>query len=91
MKVATPLEALTVFVPDNVPPPGFVPIASVIDAVLDAVLPLASCTVTTTENDAPPVVLTGCVVNASFEAAPAAMLNVLLVAPVRPDEDAVSV
>ena len=34
LKVATPSTALTVVVPLNVPPPGFVPMAIVIDAVL---------------------------------------------------------
>ncbi len=33
LNVATPFTALTVVVPDNVPDPGFVPIAMVIDAL----------------------------------------------------------
>lgn len=33
LNVATPATALTVAVPDSVPPPGFVPIATVTDAV----------------------------------------------------------
>jgi hypothetical protein len=41
-KVATPPDALTVLVPLRVPPPGFVPMATVTDAVLLTVLPNAS-------------------------------------------------
>src|SRR5437868_6436439 len=45
--VATPLTADTVVVPDSVPPPGLVPIATVMLAVEPVtVLPNASCTVT---------------------------------------------
>src|SRR2546421_582196 len=47
--VATPPVAATVAVPDSVPPPGFVPIATVMFPVNPvAVLPLASCAVTWT-------------------------------------------
>ena len=93
-KVSTPATAVLGFVVHvSVPPPGFVPIASVIDAVLPVtVLPPASCTVTTGcwAHADPPVPPPGCVVNASFAAAPTVMLKVLLVAPVRAPSDAVS-
>jgi len=47
--VATPLLAVTVVVPESVPPPGLVPIATVMLAVeLGTVLPKASCTATCT-------------------------------------------
>ena len=47
--VATPLLAGSDTVPDSVPPPGLVPIATVTVALLDVtVFPPASCTVTTT-------------------------------------------
>jgi hypothetical protein len=94
LNVATPLTALAVAVPLNVPLLGFVPIATVIEAVLlVTVLPPASCTVTTgcVPKSVPPVVSLGLVVNASFVAAPTVMLNVALDAPVRPVADAVSV
>ena len=76
------------------PPPGLVPIASVMLALLDVtVLPPASCTVTTgwVANATPAVPPPGWVVNASFAAAPTVMLNELDVAPVRPAAAAVSV
>src|SRR5690348_12600473 len=45
--VATPLAAETVAVPDSVPPPGLVPMATVTLALeLVTVLPNASCTAT---------------------------------------------
>src|SRR6185436_18056249 len=93
-KVATPLVALTGFAPEIAPPPGFAPIPSVMDAEeLVTVLPSASCTVTTMAGLMlePAVALVGCTVNATLVAAPAPMLNALLVAPVRPPELAVSV
>ena len=94
-KVSTPATAGFGFVVHvSVPPPGFVPIASVIDAVLPVtVLPPASCTVTTgcVPNAAPPVELAGELVKASFAAGPTVMLNVLLVAPVSAPSAAVSV
>src|SRR5437868_13847082 len=55
-KVHTPSTAATVPVPDSVPPPGLVPIATVtVAAELVTVLLNASCTVTCTggEMDAP--------------------------------------
>src|SRR5882724_11279886 len=76
--VATPSAAATALVPESVPPPGFVPIASVtvpVNAV--AVLPCASCAVTWTAGviEAPAVALDGCTENTRRVAAPAAMLN----------------
>ena len=95
LNVATPFVAASVTVPLSVPPgPPFVPIASVMLAVDPVtVFPFASCTVTTgcvaqLTPDAPPP---GCVVNTTFVALPALMLNALLVAPVSPLLAAVSV
>src|SRR2546427_639830 len=93
-KVATPLTAATVVVPERVPLAGLVPIATVM--LLVAVVPLlprASCTATCTARviAAPAAVLLGCTVKTSFAAAPALMLNALLVAPVRPVADAIRV
>ena len=83
-KVATPLEAATGLVAQaSVPPPGFVPIASV--TLLESVvttLPPASSTLTTgcVPKAIPPVEPDGCVVNASCAAGPTVTLNELLVA-----------
>ena len=62
LKVATPLEAATVVVPDSVPPPGLVPIAAVTLAALAVRFPPASwiCTVTAGLIDTPAVALVGC-------------------------------
>ena len=65
-KVATPPEALTVVVPESVPPPGFVPIANVTDAVLVGAWPNTSC-----------VAAPGCTVN--VELVPAVNVGVPLV------------
>ena len=92
--VATPAEANIVVVPDNVPPPGLVPIATVTLAVeLVTVLAKASCTVTWTAGviEVPAIVLLGCVVITNWDAAPGLMLNEALVAPVNPVDDAVNV
>src|SRR2546426_514918 len=86
-KVATPLTAATVVVPARVPLAGLVPIATVMLVVaVVTVLPWASWTATCTVGviAAPAAVLLGCTVKTSFAAAPAPMLNALLVAPVRP-------
>ena len=94
LNVATPLDALTVVVPLNVPPLGLVPIAIEIDALLTVtVLPIESCTVTSTAADMllPEAASLGSTLNASWEAAPAVMLNELLVASVRLPELAVKV
>src|SRR3954462_15860401 len=92
--VAMPLTAATVVVPDSVPPPGLVPIATVMLAVeLVTVLPNASCTATCTAGaiDTPAVALLGCAVKATLEAAAGLMLNPEEVAPVNEAEAAVSV
>src|SRR5436190_1676021 len=93
-KVATPLTAATVVVPDGVPPPGLVPIATVMLAVeLVTVLPKASCTVTCTAGEmfTPAVALVGWTVKASLDAAPVLMLNAVEVAPVSGADAPVSV
>src|SRR5438874_12593100 len=87
LKLATPPEALAVRVPPRVPPPGLAPMAIVIEAVLPVtVLPPASWTVTWTAGLmlTPATALLGGVVNTSLAAGPTVMLNVVLVAPVRP-------
>src|SRR5262245_2961015 len=87
LNVATPLDALTVAVPLSIPLPGFVPIARAMEALLlVTALPPASWTVTTgcVPKAVPPVLVPGLVVNASFAALPTVMLNVALVALVRP-------
>src|SRR5512138_413844 len=92
--VATPPLVVTVEVPDSVPPPGLVPIATVMLAVeVVTVLLNWSCTVTWTAGviAAPAVVLLGCTVKASLEAAAWLMLNAAEVAPVSPGDDAASV
>src|SRR5204862_363827 len=81
--LATPAEAATVAVPASVPPPGFVPIATVTFPVNPvAVFPCASCAVTCTAGviAAPAAVVLGCTENTSSVAAPAVMLNAALVA-----------
>src|SRR5512140_3677664 len=91
---ATPLTADTVVVPDSVPPPGLVPIATVMLALeLVTVLPNASCTATCTAGErlAPAVALLGWTVKASFEAAAGLMLKPAEVAPVSGADAAVSV
>ena len=92
--VATPFTAATVFVPLSVPPPGFVPIAIVILAVLVVTtLLLASCTCTVRAGliATPAVVFVGCCENASLVAAPGVISKALLVAPVSPAEEVVNV
>src|SRR5512139_1533436 len=93
-KVATPADADTVVVPDSVPPPGLVPIATVMLAVeLVTVFPNASCTATCTAGliATPAVALDGCTVKASREAAAWLMLKAVLLAPVSAVEAALSV
>src|SRR5205814_2019376 len=71
-KLATPLTAATVLVPDSVPLAGLVPIASVMLVVaVVTVLPWASWTATCTAGVfiAPAPALLGCTVKASFAAA----------------------
>ena len=91
---ATPPLVATVVVPDSVPPPGLVPMATVMLAVeLVTVLPNASCTATCTagESAAPAAVFAGCTVKASFDAPAALMSNVALLAPASTPEAAVRV
>src|SRR3954466_8101850 len=93
-KEARPPDAATVVVPDSVPPPGLVPMATVMLAVeLVAVFPNASCTVTCTAGltALPAVALVGCTVKASLDAAAGLMLNVDEVDPVSAPDAAVRV
>src|SRR5512140_3863307 len=92
--VATPALADTVVVPESVPPPGLVPIATVMVAVeVVTVLLNWSCTVTCTagEMDTPAEVLLGCRVKASLVAAAGLMVKLALEAPVSEADAAVSV
>src|SRR5512139_2362097 len=92
--VATPLTAGAIVAPDSVPPPGLVPMATVIMAVeLVTVLLNASCTATCSAgaNAAPAVALVGCTAKVSFDAAAGAMLNAAEVAPVSAPDAAVRV
>src|SRR5512140_1481058 len=92
--VATPADAGTVVVPDSVPPPGLVPMATVMLAVeLVTVLLNASCTVTCTHGamTAPAVAFVGWTVNASWVAGAWLMLNSDEVAPVSEPDAAVRV
>src|SRR4029077_10948215 len=93
-KVATPLTAATVVVPARVPLAGLVPIATVmLVAAVVTVLPWASWTATCTAGAfvAPAAALLGSTMKTTLAAAPALMLNALLVALVRLAADAVSV
>src|SRR5207302_1475778 len=93
-KVATPLTAATVVGKGGVQGEGLVRIASVMLVVAVVTgLPWASWTATCMAGviPAPAAALLGCTVKTSFAAAPTVMLNALLVAPVRPVADAVSV
>src|SRR3954470_2691868 len=92
--VATPATAATVVVPDSVPPPGLVPMATVTLAdELVTVLLKASCTVTCTAGEiaTPAVALLGWTVKASLDAAAGVMLNAEDVAPVKAPDAAVKV
>src|SRR3954464_4839433 len=92
--VATPPTADTEVVPDSVPPPGLVPIATRMLAVeLVTVLLKASCTVTCTagETATPALALEGWTVKASLDAAAGEMLKAAEVAAVSAPEAAVSV
>src|SRR5687767_15881204 len=93
-KLATPALADTVVVPDSVPPPGLVPMATVVLAVeLVTVFPNASCTVTCTAGAiaTPAVAFVGWAVKATCEAAATLMLKAELPAPVRDPEAALRV
>src|SRR6185295_10934339 len=92
--VATPLTAATVLVPDSVPLPGLVPMATVMIAVeLVTVLLNASSTVTRTAGAmaTPATAFVGWVENASLVAAAGLMLNPDEVAPASGADAAVSV
>ena len=93
-KVATPLTAATVTVPDRVPLLGLVPIAIVTSPVnAGVVLPSASRAVTASAGAiaAPAVALVGSTVNASWFGAPGVMLKVALLVVVSPAAAAVRV
>src|SRR3954466_13127639 len=93
-KEARPPDAATVAVPDRVPPPGLVPIATVTLAVeLVTVFPNASCTVTCTAGAiaTPAVALVGWTVKATLVAAAGLMLNADEVVPVSDADAPVSV
>src|SRR5436190_70651 len=90
-KEARPPDAATVVVPDSTPPPGLVPMATVmLAAELVTVLPNASCTVTCTAGliATPAVALVGWTVKASRFAAAGVTLNAALDAPVSAPEAA---
>src|SRR4051794_39675799 len=92
--MATPLVAEIGVVPESALPPGLVPMTTAMLALeLVTVLPLASCTVTWIAGAmlAPAWALVGWTEKASLFAAPAVMLKVADVAPVRPADAAVSV
>src|SRR5512132_4087788 len=89
--VATPADADRVVVPDSVPPPGLVPMATVMLAVeLVTVLLNWSCTVTRTAGliATPAVALLGCTVKASLDAAAGLMVKPTLPVPVSAPEAA---
>src|SRR3954468_20983127 len=93
-KVATPADAAAVVVPESVPPPGLVPMATVmLAAELVTVLLNASCTVTCTAGAmaTPATVLAGWTLKASLAAAAGLMVNAELDAPVSAPDAAVSV
>src|SRR5512147_1691992 len=88
-KLATPFTADTVVVPDSVPPPGLVPMATVMLAVeLVTVFPSASCTVTCTAGmiATPAVEFVGCTAKASLVATAGLMVNAEDVALVSPGD-----
>src|SRR5260221_14686068 len=82
LKLATPATAGRVASPESVPPPGFVPSATVtLPANPVAVLPKASRAATWTAGVivAPALVLVGSTLNTSSAATPGAMLKAVLV------------
>src|SRR4051812_42987397 len=92
--VATPDDADAERGPDRGPPPGLVPMATVMLAEeLVTVLLKASCTVTCTAGAiaTPAVALVGCTVKASLVAAAGVMLNPAELAPVSAPDAAVRV
>jgi hypothetical protein len=94
LKVATPAVAVTVVVPESVPPAGLNPRATVtVPPKLGTVFPSASRALTCTAGVivAPASVGVGCTVNATCVAGPAVMSNGALAAQLSPLVDAVSV
>ena len=94
VNVATPAVAACVSVPESVPPPAFVPMATVtLPAKVVTVLSAASRPVTVTAGAiaAPAVALVGWTVNTSFASGPVAMVNAVLFADVSAPELAESV
>ena len=79
--------------PESVPLPGFVPIATVTVAVEVVRLPLTSSirTVTPGVKNVPATVCVGCCENFSAVGVPGVMLNALLVAAVSGELEATSV
>src|SRR5438034_10612576 len=91
--VATPDTAATLAVPASVPPPGFVPIATVTVPVNPVtVFPRASCAVTLTAGviATPAVALDGCTENTSCAAEPGRASSSERVHVVSPDAAPVS-
>src|SRR5713226_8408288 len=94
VNVATPATAAALVVPDSVPPPGFVPSATVtVPVKLDTAFPKASRALTTTAGviAAPAPVVLGCPVNASALAAPATTVTAAVCVTVTPAIAAVTV
>src|SRR5436190_173299 len=93
-KLATPLTAVTVVVPDRVPPLGFVPRATATDPANPvARFPCASRAATCTAGliVRAATALLGCTVKTSWLAVPTVMLKAVLVAPLGPPAGAVAV
>src|SRR6266550_2528192 len=89
-KLATPAAAVTVVVPFSVPPAGLLPIVSVTPPVNPvARLPKESYAVTSTAGVmvAPAVVVVGCTVNTSWDAAAGEIVKVRLVTPRSPADE----
>src|SRR5713226_4092930 len=83
-KLATPPATATVVVPDSVPPPALVPIATVtLPAKLVTLFASASCAVSCTAGliVRPATALLGCTVNTNCVAGPAVIAKVRLLAP----------
>lgn len=92
--VTTPLLGVVDRVPDSVPPPGLVLIATVTVALLDVTVLLpASWTVAVTAGVIvdPATIVVGCCEYTSLVAGPTVTLNALLTVVVRSGEVAVSV
>src|SRR2546427_227708 len=85
--VATPPTAATVALPESVPLPGLLPIASVIlpeNPVAVLPLPARAVTVTAGEIVAPAVAVVGCCVHTSWLAAARVPLDAVEAAPLMP-------